>query len=72
VTTNPYKLKTTFKHLLGVSIGKYKKAAFMEYAGVDEEKKMSSNRLAEQPPAQPNQPVNSTTPLKMIGILLYS
>jgi AraC-like DNA-binding protein len=30
--TNPYKLKTSFKHLFGVSIGRYKKAAFMEYA----------------------------------------
>ncbi len=32
LATNPYKLKTTFKHLFGVSIGKYKKNAFMEYA----------------------------------------
>jgi AraC-like DNA-binding protein len=32
LATNPYKLKTAFKHLFGVSIGKYKKNAFMEYA----------------------------------------
>jgi|SRR6185312_12473426 len=32
LATNPYKLKKTFKQLFGVSIGKYKKAAFMEYA----------------------------------------
>ena len=30
LATNPYKLKTTFKHLFGISNGKYKKAAFME------------------------------------------
>lgn len=30
--TNPYKLKTTFKHCFGVSIGKYKKQVFMDYA----------------------------------------
>jgi AraC-like DNA-binding protein len=30
--TNPYKLKTSFKHLYGISIGRYKKAAFMDYA----------------------------------------
>jgi AraC-like DNA-binding protein len=32
LATNPYKLKTAFRHLFGTSIGKYKKAAFMEYA----------------------------------------
>jgi len=32
LATNPYKLKTAFKHLFGTSIGKYKKNAFMEYA----------------------------------------
>jgi AraC-like DNA-binding protein len=32
LATNPYKLKTTFKHLFGVSIGKYKKATLMEAA----------------------------------------
>lgn len=30
--TNPYKLKTTFKYLFGVSIGKYKKFILMEHA----------------------------------------
>ena len=30
--TNPYLLKTAFKQVIGVSIGKYKKGAFMEYA----------------------------------------
>lgn len=30
--TNPYKLKTSFKHCFGTSIGKYKKRVFMEYA----------------------------------------
>jgi AraC-like DNA-binding protein len=32
LATNPYKLMTSFKQLFGVSIGKYKKNAFMEYA----------------------------------------
>jgi AraC-like DNA-binding protein len=32
--TNPYKLKTTFKHLFGVSIGKYKKSVLMEHARI--------------------------------------
>jgi len=30
--TNPYTLKTVFKQVHGVSIGKYKKAVFMDYA----------------------------------------
>ena len=30
--TNPYTLKTVFKQVHGVSIGKYKKAVFMEHA----------------------------------------
>jgi AraC-like DNA-binding protein len=34
LATNPYKMKTSFKQLFGVSIGKYKKAAFIEYARV--------------------------------------
>jgi len=30
--TNPYTLKTAFRQVFGLSIGKYKKAAFMDYA----------------------------------------
>ena len=32
--TNPYKLKTTFKYLFGVTIGKYKKSVLMEHAKI--------------------------------------
>ncbi len=32
VGTNPYKLKAAFKHHVGMSIGKYKKNIFMDYA----------------------------------------
>jgi AraC-like DNA-binding protein len=30
--TNPYKLKTSFKHAFGMSIGKYKQTVFMDFA----------------------------------------
>lgn len=32
--TNPYKLKTAFRHMFGISIGKYKKSILMEHAKI--------------------------------------